>query len=88
MPGCLSRPTSDQEVQRSNPARDRIDLITVWRFIAQSFSLSFHHFHMTKIMLKGYKKKEQIIIFIIIMSRAGSGLRIGQTYPLRDVRAV
>ena len=50
VPEWLSLPTSNQEVPRSNPARDPNDLITVWRFIAQSFSLI------------GYKKKPQIII--------------------------
>ena len=34
------------------------------------------------------QSEKQFIIYSDSLSRAGPGLRIGQTYPLRDVRAV
>ena len=45
---CLEIPTLDHEMPGLNPARGRLQLMTVWHFIAQSLSLSsFHHFNMT-----------------------------------------
>ena len=46
--------TLNCKVPGSNPAGGRIQLITKWRFIAQSLSLSpFRHLDMTLIVLKG-----------------------------------